>query len=400
MYGQEKIIKNLTLNEAINIGLKNNPTVKSASESISAAKGRFLSGISLPQPEISYDNQWIPTGKSLGSFSEKTFSISQAFEFPSIYFLKGNKFSKAEEITIIQLNFIEKNLIKQIKTAYFKVLLRQYQVKSAEENLTISDDFFKKARIRFNVGEGTNLEVLTAKVHNSEARNSLEISKNELKTALAEFSFILGYGKQEYDSSFNLVDSLTFVNYEKNIENISDYEANPLIKIAELNTEIALIEKSMATSSYLPKFNLAYLMQSRDNINSYNGASVGISVPLWFLFEQKGRVQEASSNLSISQFELQQIKNSTALKLKNAVTDFENNLKQVNLYKKEIIPQSDEIFRTALKSYDAGEITYLEYLQAKQTLIGSRNNYNNSLFNYYQSLFMIEEIIGQNIISK
>lgn len=401
VYGQEKIIKSITLKEAIELGLLNNPTIKAAQENISASKGRYLSGIALPQPEISYDNQWIPVGNSLGNISEKTLSISQGFEFPSIYLLKGNKFSKAEEITLNQLNFIEKNLIKQIKTAYFKVLLRQYQVKLAEENLTISDDFLKKAEIRLNVGEGTNLEKLTAKVQNTEARNNLEIARNELKSAFAELNYILGYGKQEFDSKFNLKDSLIFVNYDKDIEKIYlEFETNPLIKIAELNTEIASIEKSMATSSYLPKINLAYLMQSRDNNNAYNGASIGISVPLWFMFEQKGKVQEASANLSISQFELQQTKNSTSLKLKNAITDFENNLKQVKLYTNEILPQSEEIFRTAIKSYDAGEITYIEYLQAEQTIISSRNNYNNSLFNYYQSLFLIEEIIGQNIISK
>ena len=61
---------------------------------------------------------------------------------------------------------------------------------------------------------------------------------------------------------------------------------------------------------------------------------------------------------------------------------------------------SEEIFRTANSSYDAGELTYLEYLQAKQTLVGSKNNYNNALFDYYESLFKIEEIIGQNLTNK
>ena len=118
------------------------------------------------------------------------------------------------------------------------------------------------------------------------------------------------------------------------------------------------------------------------------------------MFDQRGKIQEASANQSISESELQLTKNEIALKLKNAFTDHENNLKQVKLYVNDILPQAEEIYRTAIKSYDAGELTYLEYLQAKQTLISSRNNYINALFNHYQSVFRIEEIVGQNIIDK
>jgi outer membrane protein, heavy metal efflux system len=92
--GQENNNKSLTLNSAIELGLKNNPAIKAAEENIKASNGRFWSGISLPQPEISYDNQWIPIVTKAGAQSEKTLSISQSMEFPSVYFLKGNKLNK------------------------------------------------------------------------------------------------------------------------------------------------------------------------------------------------------------------------------------------------------------------------------------------------------------------
>ena len=82
----------------------------------------------------------------------------------------------------------------------------------------------------------------------------------------------------------------------------------------------------------------------------------------------------------------------------SAFTDHENNLKQVKLYVSDILPQAEEIYRTAIKSYEAGEITYIEFLQAKQTLINSRNNYINILFNYNRSIFTIEEIVGKSLI--
>lgn len=401
LYGQENNNKSLTLSSAIELGLKNNPTIKAAEENISASKGRFWSGVSLPQPELSYDNQWIPIVNKAGAQSEKTLSISQSLEFPSVYFLKGNKLSKDEKIAVYKLNAVKRCVIAEIKSSYFKVLAKEQLIKSAKDNLKISEDFFKKAEIRLNVGEGTNLERLTAKVQFTEAQINLDVIKNELSTAFAELNYSIGYGKQKYDSTFTLADTLTFVDYKLNIEDLykSLEESNPEIKIAELNSDISVVEKSIAWSSLLPNINLAYFKQSRDGGDFY-GTSAGISVPLWFMLEQKGKIQEAKANQSISDAELQSTKNELALKLQSAVNDYENNLKQVKLYVNDVLPQTEEIFSTATKSYDAGEITYIEYMQAKQTLISSQNNYINVLLNHYQSLFGIEEIVGKNIIDK
>ncbi len=401
IYGQNEI-KNLSLNEAVNIGLKNNPAVKSAVENISASKGRFWSGISLPQPELEVSYEYAPVNSSLSNYSEKTMAVSQSFEFPSNYFLKGSKFNKEEDLAVYKLNMTERSVVSQVKSSYYKVLVKQYQVKFAHENLLISKDFYNKAEIRQNVGEGTNLERLTAKVQHTEALNNLEVAKNELAASFAELNFALGNERQNYEAYYDLTDTLGFVDHNINIEQLykSLEETNPQIKIAELKNEISSIEKKLAWSSLLPNINLAYFKQSRDGNTGFYGASFGISLPLWFMFDQRGKIQEAIAYQAIFQSELQLTKNEMALKIKSAFTDHENNLKQVKLYLNDILPQAEEIYRIAIKSFDAGELTYLEYLQAKQTLISSRNNYINALFNHYQSDFKIEEIVGQNIIYK
>ncbi|HOP50132.1 MAG TPA: TolC family protein [Ignavibacteriales bacterium] len=319
--------------------------------------------------------------------------------FLQIFFLRGSRFSKEEEIAFYRLKQTEVVIIAQIKSAYYNVLSKKKLLEIAEENLKIAEDFSKKAEIRYNVGEGTNLERLTAKVQFTEAKNNLEVASNELRTAFAELNFYLGYGKRT-DEIFTLADSLTYLPSDKftfeELYNLS-LSVNQQIKISELNVSIASINKSLAWSSLLPNFNLGYFKQTRDGDNGFYGASFGISVPLWFIFEQRGKIQEATANLSISEYEVQLTKNEIALKVKSAFTDYENNLNQVKLYVNDILPQSEEIYRTAVKSYDTGEITYLEFLQAKQTLINARSNYINVLLNYYLSIFTLEEIIGRSL---
>lgn len=389
-------INRISLNEAIEIGVRQNPELIQATENISAAKGRFWNGISLPQPELELSLEYAPVNTSLSNYSERTFAISQSFEFPTNYFLKGKKYSKEEEIAFEQYLLKKYELVKQIKSAYFKVLADQSIVKYSEEYLIISDDFYKKAQIRYNVGEGTNIEELTAKVQLSEAKNKLEIAKNNLNTSQAELNYVLGYGNQ---NTLILTDSLVYSEHNLSLETAyqTAEETNPEIKAAELNNGIAGVEKTLAWSSLLPNFNFAYFKQSRDGDNGFYGASFGISVPLWFIMDQRGAIQEASANESISEALLQQTKNEIRLKLKNAYTSYINNQQQIKTYNDDILPQTEEVYRTAIKSYDAGELSYLEYMQVKQLVINARENYITALFNYNKSLFDLEEIIGKNI---
>ncbi|MHB9041447.1 MAG: TolC family protein, partial [Melioribacteraceae bacterium] len=340
--------------------------------------------------------EWTPKDKSLRSFSERTQEVNQSFEFPTNYFLRGSKLSTEKEITENEFRLTELNIIAQIKSAYFNVLAKENQLKIAEENLAIAEDFFKKAEIRYNVGEGTNLEKLTAKVQFTEAKNNAEVQKNLVKTAYAELNYVLGYGKEAKEKLFVLSDSLTYHSKEYTLEGlVNDAEkVNPQLKVSELKVSSSSVSKTLAWSSLLPNFNLAYFKQTRDGDNGFYGASFGISVPLWFMFDQRGQIQEATANVSIAESELQFTKNSVYLRIKNALTEFQNADRQVQLYVKDILPQADEVYRTASKSYDAGEITYLEFLQAKQTLINSRNNYINALLAHNVAIATLEQTVG------
>ena len=400
-YGQYSSLK-LSLKEAVEIGLKNNPEIKSAKEINNAAGGRFWSGISLPQPEVGVSYDYIPIHTSLKNFSERTFEIRQSLEFPSNYFLKAKILTKAEQISVHKLNAVERNIIYRIKTSYCKVLLKKYQQQYAEENLSIAEDFLNKAKIRTNVGEGTNLEKLTAIVQHSEAQNNLEIIKTELTNAFVELNYSLGFGRQNIESNYVLTDSLIFIDNNLSYKEIlnSFEENNPQIKIAELNNGIASLESDLAWSSILPNMNVAYFKQSRDGINDFYGASFGVSIPLWFMFEQRGKIQEAAANKSGSLQDMVSSKNEINFSLQSAFTDHENNFRQVKFYRNTLLPQARVIYNTAIKSYEAGELSYIEFLQAEQTLINARNNYINTLFNHYASVFRIEEITGKNIFDK
>jgi outer membrane protein TolC len=102
------------------------------------------------------------------------------------------------------------NIINQVKIAYFNALAKLGLLRIVEENLNILQDFSRKVEIKYKTGEGTNLERLTAKVQVSEAKNSLENVKNQLKTAFNELNFSIGFCEEDYIKDFVFADSLKY----------------------------------------------------------------------------------------------------------------------------------------------------------------------------------------------
>jgi len=393
IYGQEKFTKDLSLKQALEIGLNNHPEVQKSRQKIELNKGRFFKDISPPPLNVSISNEFIPSGSGLSNFDERTFEITQGFEFPTIYFAKGSRANS--EIKASEYGFEQtQNSIKtQIKKAYFNAQAKQMLLKTAEENLQIASDFYKKAEIRYNVGEGSNLELLTSKTQFTEANAMISLAKREYHTALNHLNFILGYNLEVDFQNIKFSDSLAYIKMSLTLDELINKSllTNPALKKANTELESSEINKSIASMSYLPSFNASYLFQSRNSNNGYYGFRLGLSLPLWFMFDQKGKVQEANANYMINTYELQNIKNYIVQSINNAFVDFVNDDIQIQLYKNELLPQAEEIFKTANLSYQAGEISYLEFLQAKFTTINTRTNYIKSLYDFKEAIINLEE---------
>jgi outer membrane protein TolC len=386
----------LSLNEAINIAFKNNPEIAKGKQKIDAANSKFTNGISLPQPNISLSYEFIPDGTGLKNYGEKTFEFNQSFEFPTRYFLKGSRLNKDIQIAESDFELTKLNLIGKIKSAYYKVVSKISGLKIAGENLQIADDFRVKSQIRYDVGEGTNLELLTAKVLKTEADNNIETAKYELKTAVSELQLAMGFsGNIEFE--YNLTDSLFYKKYIFTLESLIESAAynNPRLKIADLSINASSIEKSLAWQSLLPNLNFSYYRQSLGGNFDFYGFSFGISLPVWFMFDHNGKIQEANVNMKIAETEKKSLYNNIMTELKNDFLDFRNKERELLLYQSEILEQAEEVYRTAKVSYEQGEANYLLFLDAKKTIISAKNNYINSLYLYNLAFIELEQTTGK-----
>jgi outer membrane protein TolC len=394
-----QMIEQLSLTDAITIALKNNPQSIASANQVDTERGRFWRGVSLPSPSVAVSYEYIPRGTSIKRFGERTFEISQSLEFPTNILLRGMQLSSKVSIAEAEYSSTSIAITSRVKIAYYDLLSKQKKIELAEENLTIADEFARKAEIRYNVGEATNLERLTANVQLTQTRNALELAKNDLKISLSELYYLLGRGKDEQSNTIILTDSLVYKPIQETLEQLTEraFVVNPQIKAASSKVTAALLDRALAWSSFLPNLNASYYRQTVDGNPDFYGVSFGISIPLWFIFDQRGQIQEASANLNIAESDLQSSRNLLSMDVNNTFIDLKNSERQIILHQTDILSQAEEVYRSALESYEAGEITYIEFMQARQTVISSRNEYIEELARYNISLAKLEYAIGASI---
>ena len=394
-------IRQLSLKEAISTALDYNPQSNISRRRIDAQRGQYWRSLSLPPPSVSVNYAFVPLGSGLERFSERTIEFAQSFDFPTTIVLRGSQALSEIRRAETEYTATEHEIISRVKIVYSNILAKQQKLSLARENQSLAEDFAKKSSARRTIGEGTHLEQLTANVQRSQALNAVESATNEQRIAMDELELLLGERRGPPHSEFMLTDSMTYLPEAISLEQYLEMAkaSNTQLLASSLRRDIASTGYSLAWSSLLPSFSASYFRQTRDGVSGLYGVSLGVSVPLWFLFDQRGQIQIASAELSIAEHELGFANDSVIVAVRTAYYEKLNSERQLRLYQTEILPESDEILRAAKASYHAGEITYLEFLQAKQTVVQARSSYIDVFLAYNVARARLEQIVGRQLDS-
>ncbi|TAK64023.1 MAG: TolC family protein, partial [Bacteroidetes bacterium] len=304
-----QIREKLSLHDAINIAVQNNPEILASRHEIDAAAGRVLQAGRFPNPEFSISFNESPANFAIGDANEKDFGISQTFEFPG---KRSSRIEVAEqEQTFSELTVARKTAIvaTQVKQIYYQALLAAAIKENITFNIALLDDLLETVTLRYQSGANTYLEILRVKIEKTRLSNDAVEAERDYRLRIGNLKTILG---KSVDADIALSDSLVYEPFRMAEDSALSVltEQSYYLKMKEQELLIQQSAYNLAEKSYLPDLKFGLALQNRlgtfpdEGSKNYLGLEVGVSLPLWFQQGPKGEVQEALALTRATEYRL------------------------------------------------------------------------------------------------
>ena len=329
---------------------ENNTTLQASRETMEAQKLANRTGIYLSNPEVEFGYLW---GDPATIGKRTDFSVTQSFDLAT---LTGRKSSVANEQNVLaewEYKMERMNILLEAKRycidlIYYNALLQELdlRLKHAE---TIAAGYEE----RLKRGDVSLLEYNKARLNLSSAQG--EISRVEVeRSSLLEQLKLLNGGEAISVESAEFEPLLLPPRFDDWY--LSAEEQSPAL--AYIRQQVAIEKQQVALSKAmnLPTLTAGYLSEKVVG-ETYQGFTVGVSIPLW---ENKNQVKQARAAVKAAESRvedgkqqfysgLQLLYNRTA-GLKTTAENYRQSLEMAN---------SSELLKKAL---DAGEMSLLEYV--------------------------------------
>ena len=384
-----------SLDQVLEVALENNPNLKVAQ--FQTAREQALKGTTFNLPKADLGVEYGQTNSIADN--DTRFSISQTFEFPTVYSRQSKLNSSKVAASKLRQEVVQNDLVAQVSSTYYRLWFLKSKGNVLQRQDSIYSRFSYAAQLRYDNGESNALELATANAELADI--NIMVQQNE--AAIAEGQFTL-QNLMNVDDAVEIETPKLEMKSAMEVSNTTDMNVskNPLVSYYKQQIDVAENERKVASAKRLPDITLGYFNQSfigtgdagtiYDAGDRFTGVQLGLSIPLWAK-PHTAKITAAKIYKQETEAQLEVVENQTKSKLQSLFTELQKNLKNIEYYRKSGLPQSDVLFKTAQRGFEEGEIGYIEYVQGLNRALTIQVTYLDFLNQYNQTLINIEQLI-------
>jgi len=389
--------ENLTLQQALEIGLENNFSIRiargeediarynaslgnagflpqinataSVSRSVNDSKQKFLSGSVLDREGAESTSRTAGVALNWTLFDGLNMFIS---------YQRLKEFQDLGELTTRQS--IE-TTVSEIIEAYYDVVQHQQKLQSLEEQVNLSNQRLRITEANYNLGSGSKLDILNARVDLNADQAALMQQKYVLDNACTSLNQLMA---RPAELTYAIRDSIP-LNRDLALQFLQEamLSKNTGLLMMRNGFDIAKLELRSAWSQQLPRIglNLGYnisVSESQAGFSLYSrneGYVYGLSASLNLFEGLSGlrKIQNAKITRRSAELQLADLKNQLDASLLKLYQRYQTNLKLVDM-EVENLSVAKENVRVTLERYRIGSISALELrdVQSKYAAASSR----------------------------
>jgi len=387
----------LSVEQAVDQALQQNPAVKAAAYDVEA--GKYLkqtSGDIGKTMVLGTVGQYNSMAKN-----DNNITVEQTIPFPTVFGARSALAHAQLERREIQKATTENELAYEVKSTWYQLAYLKKLNRWLRQQDSTFAAFAKAAETKQRVGETNLLEKTTAEASAQQVRTTLRQNEADILIYQQRLQTLL-FADQPVDVAADQLSPRDFAPTDT-----SGVATNPVLRLYRQDIAVTEKEKALEKNHLLPDLTFGYFNQTligaplndantvlATSANRFQGFLVGVSIPLWFR-PQANRIKAAEMTRLSAQSRYAQIKRNTESQYTVLLKEWEKYRASLNYYQQTALPQATLILSHADKAYRSGEIGYVEYLQGLNTATALEVGYLETLNNYNQSVLRIEFIQGQ-----
>ena len=419
----------LSLSEAVDYALENNPNTKNARLEllISKATIKETTARGLPQINGAYNLDYnpkipvifLPNQPPFGDPSNPSDVIPARFGvsyssglgvtvsqmvFDGSFFVGLRAAKTLLELTNKDLKKAEIDVVENVKKAYFGVLVNQQRIRLAGANLSRIDTLLKETTALNEAGFVEKIDVSRVQVQRNNTYTQIQRGQAALDISKQILKLQMGI-PVEYE--VELSESLQELTTKEELLQLVGVEGADRIEIDQVASQITLVGLDLKNnlSQYMPKINFVGNMRRSGagneldrvfNKSNWFGSSlvgVSMSVPIFDGFSKAARIQK--NRVQLTQLENQRsfLKESFKSELYAAKANLRNDLNILEVQEANL-QLATEVYQIARIKYKEGIGSNLEVVNADAALIEAEINYLGALYDGLISKINLEKALG------
>ena len=416
----------LSLDEAIELALTDNPTVKVANLEIERYDYVRKQVVATLYPQVDASAQYslairrqeMAQGLSFGG--KNTFnvagSVSLPLFVPAVY--RQMKMTRTQmESAVESARATRIDLVAAVRAAYYNVLLAEQSLEVLNEAVVTTQRVVDNTRDLYENGLAAEYDYLTAQVQLSnlkpqvlQAQSAIEVTKLQLKMYLSipeEVDVEVRGSLDDFRTQVLLGEDYT-----------TDVSENTTLRSLDIQRELLEHQEKLIQTSRMPTIaafgQISYIGQERSDLGGLLGGAMGgastaeqskfwwqypinvgaqISIPLFAGFKKTNQLREVRNQMKQLDIQRQYAEDGIRLQVEQSINTLIT-ARETMLSNELTVEQATKAYDITLTRYSAGAGTILELNASQLSLTQAQLSYSQSIYDYLNAYAQYEKALG------
>ncbi|MFY9153892.1 MAG: TolC family protein [Prolixibacteraceae bacterium] len=388
----------LSIQEAVDQAIKNNAQINQLRSQLDQKRNEWRTQTGIAAPEVSFLKEGIDN-KAAHPFQEQRLTVSQSVDFPltASYRIKAiQEEVKAMEFTIQEE---ERKVKVGVKSRYVDVIYTLHLQKLRDQQLKLTTELYNAVYTQFETGLGNGMDLTKAELQVAEANNDIDDARRQLHQARYSLFNLMGLPPENQKYSIEFMDTLHSNDVEiSQIVALSVLTDQPAYKSSERELAASGYFLKEARSNILPDIRFNLYKQDYGTGYNFNGFEVGLSFPIWYPLEQKGRIKMTMARQDEILWKQKGIRQDMKKLIEHAWHSYEVSRSTIKRYDETIRSKAEKLQSLTLNAYRLGEVDLLNLIQAQQIYLNSQQRYLLALRDFYIQLIELEKFLDKELV--